>query len=201
MVGSSSAINNAGATTTSATSSASAAINIAGRNSGEPAPHFLHPLPSRETWAVSYQGTVPHVATYQGTSSASSGNRVVRFRHRPRVGRGGRLCIDRVPLPEPDDPSLQPHTVFVAGKPLPYTASDAARPARLLELLPKPLDHASLARRIETISVAAIKSDYDAALQAQADHGTENDGEAVVVPLQDWLEADDPPERFSIGPF
>ena len=181
---------------------------IAGRNNGEPAPHFLHPLPSRETWAVSYQGTTPHMATYQGNSSdgdSSSRPFTTRFRHRPRVGRGGRLCIDRVPLPEPDDPSLRPPTVYTAGRPLPYaTASATNKPRqRLLDLLPTPLDHAAVARRIETMSVAAIKEDYDAAATAQADGSNENDGEVVVVPLQDWLETDDHTwgeERYSIGP-
>ena len=53
------------------------------------------------------------------------------------------------------------------------------------------------------MSVAAIKEDYDAAMAAQADSSNENDGEAVVVPLQDWLETDDHvwgEERYSIGP-
>ena len=53
------------------------------------------------------------------------------------------------------------------------------------------------------MSVAAIKEDYDAAATAQADGSNENDGEVVVVSLQDWLETDDHTwgeERYSIGP-
>ena len=92
---------------------------------------------------------------------------------------------------------MQPPTVYTAGRPLPRATQPRER---LLELLPRPLDHAALSRRIETISVAAIKEDFEAARAGEE----ENDGEEVVVPLPDWLETDDPvwgEERYAIGPI
>jgi len=175
-------------------SSAAATYNVAGRNHGEPAPNFLHPLATRETYATSYEGTVPHVTTYVNSHAQPT----YRFRHRPRVGRGGRLCIDRLPQ-EPLEGGVVPPTVYTAGLPMPRSLEPKER---LLELLPQPLDYATVSRRIESISLSAVKQDYEA--RAHGGDTEENDGEEVIVRLDDWLETDDQlwgEERYSLGPI
>ena len=74
---------------------------------------------------------------------------------------------------------------------------------RLLDLLPRPLDHGAASRTIEDLCIAAIKEDYEAKAGAGGD-AEENDGDEVIVRLDDWLETDDQlwgDERFAIGPF
>jgi enhancer of polycomb-like protein len=170
-------------------------VNIAGRNQGEPAPLFLHPLYTRETYATTWEGTAPHVTTYVDSHALPT----FRFRHRPRVGRGGRLCIDRVPYPP--DPNMQTISVFTAGRGLPQSLKVKER---LLDLLPRPLDHGTLSRKIEEMSVAAIKEDFEArTVGPAAGEPDENDGDEKVVKLRDWLETDEQlwgEERFAIGP-
>ena len=51
---------------------------VAGANHGEPAPLFLHPLPSRETYVTSWEGAVPHVTTFVNSHAQPT----FRFRHR-----------------------------------------------------------------------------------------------------------------------
>ena len=176
---------------------------VAGQNNGEPAPLFLHPLPSRETFVSSWEGTTPHVTTYVNAHPLPT----FRFRHRPRVGRGGRLCIDR--LPQSLNPDVTPVTVFSAGNGLPRSIKPKER---LLDLLPTPLDHEMLSRRIESICVGALREDYEKMAGAPPIAGVsggvldveENDGEEVVVKVDEWLATDSQlwgEERFAIGPF
>uniref|UniRef100_A0A7S2EGN1 Enhancer of polycomb-like protein n=1 Tax=Ditylum brightwellii TaxID=49249 RepID=A0A7S2EGN1_9STRA len=68
---------------------------IAGQDHGTPAPLFLHPLASRESYVTSWDNAVPFVSSYSGGHAMPT----FRFRHRPRVGRGGRIIIDRLPCP------------------------------------------------------------------------------------------------------
>ena len=76
----------------------------------------------------------------------------------------------------------------------------------LLELLPKPLNHSAISRRIEALSVAAIKEDVEARnLNAVAAGDLEeNEVDAVIVGLNEWLETDEQQwgdERYVIGPI
>lgn len=70
---------------------------IAGSNNGgsDPVPNFLQVLPSRDTYVTSWENSVPHVTSYIGGNALPTS----KFRHRKRVGRGGRLIIDRLPCP------------------------------------------------------------------------------------------------------
>jgi enhancer of polycomb-like protein len=173
---------------------------VAGQNHGEPAPLFVHPLNTRETYATSWDRAVPHVTTYENSHPTPT----FRFRHRPRVGRGGRLCIDR--MPHPPNPDFTPTTVFTAGIGLPRSLQPKER---LLDLLPRPLDHDALSRKIEAICLNALKEDYEMVGKSTPANtgvieGDENDGDEVVVKVDDWLDTDDQlwgEERFSIGPF
>ena len=174
---------------------------VAGQNHGEPAPLFVHPLASRESYVTSWENAVPHVTTYENSHPAPT----FRFRHRPRVGRGGRVCIDR--LPQPSDPRITPVTVFIAGNGL----KRSIRPKeRLLDLLPRPLDHDALSCRIQSICLEAVKEDYEYHSKViPGGVGTltdseENDGEEVLVNVDDWLNTDEQvwgEERFSMGPL
>jgi enhancer of polycomb-like protein len=172
---------------------------IAGQNNGEPAPNFLHPLPTREDYTTSWDNVAPHVTSYVDAHPVPT----FRFRHRPRVGRGGRLCIDRMPLPV--DPNIIPTTYFRAGNGQVY----ANKPKqRLLELLPPPLDRDMLSRRIEDICLTAMREDYETPPGGPRGVSTmdaeENDGDVVVVKTNDWLNTDEQlwgEERFAIGPI
>ena len=179
---------------------------IAGQNNGEPAPSFLQPLITREAYTTTWEGSVPHVTTIIDGQPMNT----LRFRHRPRVGRGGRLCIDRVPLPT--DPNVVPNTYFRAGS----RPSMSLEPKeRLLDLLPSPIDKDRLSRRIEDICLNALKEDYDAnangpsntavtAATASLEEVDDNDGREVVVKMKDWLNTDDQlwgEERYAIGPI
>lgn len=178
---------------------------VAGQNHGEPAPLFLHPLVSRETYVSSWEGSTPHITTYVDSNPLPT----FRFRHRPRVGRGGRLCIDRLPQPPISD--ITPITVFTAGNGLPRSIEPKHR---LLDLLPTPLEHDALSSRVEAICLDALKEDYDR-MRVGGPPTTspvlggvldveENDGEEVVVNMDEWLGTDNQiwgEERFSIGPL
>lgn len=173
---------------------------IAGQNNGEPAPSFLQPLSTREGYATTWEGSVPYVNTVVDGKPVNT----MRFRHRPRVGRGGRLCIDRVPLPT--DPNVQPNIYFKAGS---RPAASLEPKERLLDLLPPVVDKSTVSRRIEEICFQALKDDYDAAggsgaVTTSAEEAAENDGVEVVVKMKDWLKTDDQlwgEERYAIGPI
>ena len=171
------------------------AVNVAGRNQGEPAPNFLHPLATRERYVTSWDGAVPHVPTYADAKEEPT----FSYRHRPRIGRGGRVCIDRLPLPR--DPNITPVTVYKAGFPMKHSLKPKER---LLDLLPQPLDYAALTRKIEKIAVAAIKEDHDARVVGTSGDGEENDGDEHGVKLDEWLDTDEQvwgEERYSICPI
>ena len=171
-------------------------LNVAGRNHGEPAPNFLHPLETRESYATSWDNAIPYVTAYSDSNALPT----FRFRHRPRIGRGGRLCVDRLPQPPPPQ-HVAPITYFRAGQPLP----PALQPQeRLLDLLPDPLDHGALSRKIEALSAAAIKEDFDAKAMSIGADQDENDGDEVLVRLDDWVDTDEQlwgDERYAIGPI
>jgi len=177
---------------------------IAGQKNGEPAPSFLQPLTTRESYATTWEGTVPYVTTIIDGKPMPT----FRFRHRPRVGRGGRICIDRVPLPT--DPNIVPNTYFRAGSRL---AVSHEPKERLLDLLPSPIDKDKVSRRIEEICLSALKEDYDAhgnglsdgaVATATGEDREDNDGREVVVKMKDWLNTDEQlwgEERYAIGPI
>jgi enhancer of polycomb-like protein len=177
-----------------------APANVAGKNHGEPAPLFVHPLKTRESYVTSWDNAVPLVTSYVNTHAAPT----FRFRHRPRLGRGGRMCIDRIP--HPGHPNITPVSVFIAGDGLVCSVEPKKQ---LLDLLPRPLDHADLSRKIEEMCVAAIQEDYETATfppsaAAASLDAEENDCEEVLVKLNDWLDTDEQlwgEERFAIGPL
>ena len=176
---------------------------IAGQNNGELAPSFLQPLASRESYATTWEGSVPHVTTIVDGQPMNT----LYFRHRPRVGRGGRLCIDRVPVPMGSN--IAPITYFRAGG-RPSVSLESKE--RLLDLLPPPIDKVKLSSRIEEICLGALKEDYDAnasgpsntPVNANAEDVDDNDGMEVLVKMKDWLNTDDQlwgEERYAIGPL
>lgn len=169
---------------------------IAGQNHGGPAPNFLHPLATRESYTTSWEGIPPHVTAFVDAKPEPT----FRFRHRPRVGRGGRVCIDRMPLPMYSD---QPTPTFFRAGNGQIHPSEPKR--RLVDLLPPPLDRDRISQRIEAISLSALKEDYETPPGGVVGpDGDENDGEVVLVSLKDWLNTDEQAwgeERYSIGPI
>jgi len=175
-------------------------VNVAGKNGGEPAPNFLDPLTTRERYATSWDNAVPHITTWVDSRPLPT----FRFRHRPRVGRGGRLVIDRIP--HPPLPEINPMTIYTAG----FGMKHSLKPKeRLLDLLPEPVDHICVSRKIEELCAMAIKEDHDAAIAAingqTASADLEgNDCDEVLVKIDDWLNTDDQlwgEERYAIGPI
>mmetsp|Transcript_8492 Transcript_8492/g.9340 ORF Transcript_8492/g.9340 Transcript_8492/m.9340 type:complete len:636 (-) Transcript_8492:57-1964(-) len=169
-------------------------------------PLFLHPLETRESYVTSWDNSVPFVTSYVNSHPTPT----FRFRHRPRVGRGGRIIIDR--LPRPGNPDIPPVSVFTAGDESRLYGPSEPR-ARLLDLLPEPLDHDRLSRRIEEISAAGMCDDEEKSRQPKnlslpvsSNANTideENDGEEVLVKVCDWMETDEQlwgEELFAIGP-
>ena len=90
-------------------------VIVAGHDGGYPAPSFLHPLATREShYVTSWENAVPFIPSYEDGKPTPTN----RFHHRPRLGRGGRIVIDRLPCPssaheDPDDPP--PPTVITYG--------------------------------------------------------------------------------------
>ncbi|KAL7576440.1 hypothetical protein ACA910_018240 [Epithemia clementina (nom. ined.)] len=179
---------------------------VAGQNHGQPAPSFLDPLPTRDSYVTSWDGAVPHVSSYVNSHPDPTHT----FRYRPRVGRGGRICIDR--LPRPPHPDVPPITVFTAGKPLPLKASRPGQPseetARLLDLLPRPLDAERTSQRLEELCMVSIYEDQQQQAMAVAGqhplNDDENDGDEVMVRYDMWLDTDEQlwgDERHSLGPL
>ena len=191
-------------TASTVASAQTAPANVAGKNHGEPAPLFLHPLKTRESYVTSWDKAVPLITSYVNTHAAPT----FRFRHRPRLGRGGRMCIDR--LPQPLHPEVTPPTVFTAGDGLVHSVTPKKQ---LIDLLPnRLLDHASVSRRIEEMCVSAIQEEYEITTAASANPSAaamsgdaeENDGEEVLIKVSDWLDTDDQlwgEERFAVGPL
>ena len=185
------------------------ASTVAGENNGFPAPLYTQSLESRQSYVTQWDNVtgVPAITSYVDTHPLPT----FRFRHRPRIGRGGRVVIDRYPCP--GHPDITPMNVFTVGDGL-GRSGDKVEPAeRLVQLLPKPLDQGKLSRRIESICAEAINDDEEdvpadkSSISSAAGAGTdtdENDGDIVLVPLEDWLETDEQlwgEERFAIGPI
>lgn len=177
-------------------------VVVAGHNNGDPAPNFLQPLPTRESYATSWEGSAPHVTTIVNGRPMPT----FRFRHRPRVGRGGRICIDRLPLET--DPNVAPNTYYRAAA----APSVSLEPKeRLLDLLPPRINKDGLSRRIEEICFTALKDEYDAQTSGSTNptfagvaDPEENSAGEVVVKVKDWLETDDQlwgDERYFLGPL
>lgn len=184
----------AGSTMTSLPGKSEGVI-VAGQNHGTPAPNFLQPLYTRESYVTSWDGAVPHVSSYTDSQPDPTHS----FRYRPRIGRGGRVCLDR--LPRPPHPNVTPITFFTAGRAVPDNrVGQEPLTTRLLDLLPRPLETERIRRRVEEICVASIYED----MVMGAEHDPENDGEEVVVRLEAWLDTDDHlwgEERHALGPL
>jgi len=160
-------------------------------------PTFLHTLSSRESYVTSWDNAVPFVPSYVDSHPTPT----FRFRHRPRVGRGGRIIIDR--LPRPGNPDIPPINSFCVGAQLPMLSSDSKPPEKILDILPQPLDHQKVRRRIEEICLSTM-SDEEEDPNIQPSENQVEDGEEVLVKLSDWLDSDEQKwgkECVAIGPI
>ena len=108
-------------------------VVVAGHDGGYPAPNFLQPLASRDSYPITHwDDATPSIPSYvNGQLTAQTD----KFRHRPRLGRGGRIIIDRVPLPSAaayndynsyneGGPSPSPPTVITYGSPMKRSGYD-----------------------------------------------------------------------------
>ena len=168
-------------------------------------PSFLHPLATRETYATSWDNAVPFITSYVDSKPTPTS----RFRHRPRIGRGGRVIIDRIPRPgNPHDP---PVNVYTTGQGTQMQVADSKPATRMLDLLPEPLDSDVVRRRIEEISAAALVDDEERAIKSRvpslpatanfltpADDA--NNTEEVLVKLSEWIDTDEQIFGAEVGP-
>eukprot|EP01083_Nonionella_stella_P105147 302286_1 len=115
-------------------------------------PPLLHPLKTRESYATTWENAVPFIPSYVNAKPTQT----MRFRHRPRIGRGGRVIIDRIP--RPSDSSDHPINVFTSGIGMQMTSPSNKR---MLDLLPRPLDKRRASRHIEEISATALHDEED----------------------------------------
>jgi len=94
-------------------------IIAAGHDGGFPAPNFLQPLASRDSHPITSweYNAVPSMPCYVNGKLTTQAN---KFRHRPRLGRGGRIVVDRVPCPSSSLSTLHntPPTVITYGSPM-----------------------------------------------------------------------------------
>jgi enhancer of polycomb-like protein len=163
---------------------------------------FLDPLSTRDIYAVSWENSIPCITSYVDSHPLPT----YCFRHRPRVGRGGRVIIDRLPVIFDFD--KEPIQVFRAGDEL-----NAARPTnQLLDLLPKPLDYSLLSRRIEEISATMLMKEEmhqvrSAPSKVNTSTNAEDIGKAslreILVRRDDWITTDSNShgeEQYVIGP-
>merc|ERR1711920_229409 len=71
-------------------------------------PNFTQYLPSREMFVTNWDHATPFQSSYVDGIPTPT----YRFRHRPRVGRGGRVIIDRYPVPT----TITSHHNYIAGE-------------------------------------------------------------------------------------
>lgn len=178
-------------------------------------PLFTHPLASRQSFVHNWDNVVPFVSSYvDGVPAATS-----RFKHRSRIGRGGRMVIDRLPYGRGVDAEGNDleHKVLIVGEDLSGRSSNShhnpsegnqakdtgssiyANSSRgLLNLLPRRhLDYEEVSHKIKEI-VAGYLSEDDKT------NNPEEDGEEFLMDRTEWVGMEDGvwgEERFALGPI
>jgi len=164
-------------------------------------PPLLHPLKTRESYTTTWENAVPFIPSYVNAKPTQT----MRFRHRPRIGRGGRVIIDRIP--RPSDSSAHPINVFTSGIGMQITSLGNNR---MLDLLPRPLDKRRASRRIEEISAGALHDEEDHPVNKPSTRGIsllplpsitnsststaindDSNTQHVLIKLSDWTETDE----------
>ena len=168
-------------------------------------PNFLNPLPTRENYATSWEHAVPFISSYSNAKPIPT----FRFRHRPRIGRGGRVIIDRIP--QPGNPDAPPADVYTTGEGAGVGPGENRRATRMLDLLPEPIDTDFVRCRIEEIAASALIDDEERVMKLRAPSlpsgpnslSVANDAydtEEVLVKLNDWMETDEQIFGVEVGP-
>jgi enhancer of polycomb-like protein len=145
-------------------------------------PNFTQPLAARREYVTSWDDSVPYVETFSGGKAML----FLDYRHRGRVGRGGRICIDRIPGASGgtanETSSSQKGTVQYVGHVPSYKASEPNA------VFPPVFDKQEKRRRIQKI--AAQFSDEDEQVE--------------LVQMKDWIDTDDQKwgeEKLMLGPI
>lgn len=170
-------------------------------------PLFTHPLASRQKFVTNWDNAVPFVPSHINGVPAPT----YKFKHRKRIGRGGRIIIDRLPYGTGKDENGKDleHKVLMVGKGLNSSQKESSEKRGenkksiyysssrgLLGLLPpKYLDYDSVSHKIKEIVAGYLSDD---------DNNKEEGGEEILVKNSDWVGMDDGPwgeERFAFGPI
>ncbi|KAL3804799.1 hypothetical protein ACHAWO_005328 [Cyclotella atomus] len=188
-------------------------VIVAGHDGGFPAPSFLDPLPSRESAVVDWADEAPFVPYCENGKEI----KVVDYKHRARMGRGGRIMIDRIPClyearPLPKTVTFgssivsfgyHPSTLGADGQTFSSNspskdgiknsnkdAPTAPPPKGVSDLQPPSLgNHLALSRRIEAICAKSIRDDLSEQQQQQKIVLPGNDTDEILIPLEDFLDA------------
>lgn len=170
-------------------------------------PSFLYPLQSRQRYTTSWEKSVPFISSYVNSEELPT----LCFQHRPRIGRGGRVIIDRVP--RYNGSSIRPNNVYISGMGMKLVDANKKIeevPTRMLDLLPEPLDYRYISRRIEQISASALYEDENytkdessitpsvppslattTGTSAPLDDIENNRSQHILVNLDEWIETDE----------
>lgn len=158
-------------------------------------PNCIQYLPSRETFVTNWDHATPHTSNLiQGKD-----NPTYKFRHRPRLGRGGRVVIDRIPI-------NTRHNVFIAGDGIYHHTK---KNHGLLDLITPPttFNDVSVQNKIEDIGLeeeevmTMTRVDSSSNLSVVKE---EESGQVVMVKVDDWMNAEDGhwgEEKIVFGPL
>jgi len=152
-----------------------------------PVPLFIDHLPTREVYCMDWSTSVPHIPTYvcdKYESNEVSLESNYKYKYRGRIGRGGRLCIDRIPFRvSVKNSSTAPPIYYITKNDVPRKNSTGAS-----QLLVPPITSSALRTKIAEIGAA-----------------WSDDDEEELVKVGEWAASDDRPrwgeERLAIGPI
>ena len=122
-------------------------------------PNFTQPLPARQEYVYKWDQPVPYLETITNGLALH----VTEFKHRGRVGRGGRICIDRIPC------SGSARIDQYVGRIQAYMPSE----------------------KHEEQSVTFDKKEKRRKIEEIAAQFSDEDDEIELVTFTDWIETDD----------
>ncbi len=166
-------------------------------------PPFTQPLSNRDKIVTSWDNAVPYVPNYVNGKIST----ILEFNHRGRVGRGGRLCIDRFPVAfgssnntDPSSSSSSRRRTHYVGGEGPWYSLPAAT-SSLIDLMPPKLDVKQARMKIAEICAQWSDEEED---EEELNNNTNSTTHVELVKVSDWINTDEQPwgeEKLVIGPL
>lgn len=152
----------------------------------------------REQIVTSWNNLAPYVPSYVDGRIST----IQEFNHRGRVGRGGRLCIDRLPVVFGNSDSAvnsrRRRTHYVGGEG-PWLSLPPA--SSILDLMPPTLDVKQTRMKIAEICAQWSEEEEEVEELNNANNSTTH---VELVKVSDWINTDEQPwgeEKLVIGPI